>query len=109
MGGGSGMGGQGSGMAGGSGMGGQGSDMGGYGMGSGSGNSGQGSWSGYGDYGMGGYGYGSSMGGGRMYCFADSDYSMGECVAENSPGSGQGYGQPVNMGQSSKPGSTTAN
>jgi len=87
-------------------MGGQGS-----GMGSGSGIGGLGSGSGYGGsgYGMGAYGYGSSMEGRKMYCFADSNYSMGECLAENSQGSGQGYGQPVSMGQSSKPGLTTAN
>merc|ERR1712183_1154333 len=97
---GNGMGGMGSGygmggMSSGYGMGGMDS---GYGMGGMDSGSGMTGGSGIGE-GMGeGYGgprdaYGSSngMGGGKMYCFGDSMYSMGECVADDSMATGMTY------------------
>merc|ERR1712183_692696 len=77
----------GSGMTGGSGIG--------EGMGEGYG----GSVSGIGGYGGPSDAYGSSngMGGGKMYCFGDSMYSMGECVADDSMATGMTYdsGSPI--------------
>merc|ERR1712183_952514 len=94
----------------GNGMGGMGSGYGMGGMSSGYGmggmDSGAGMGEGYGGSGsgIGGYGgpsdaYGSSngMGGGKMYCFGDSMYSMGECVADDSMATGMTYdsGSPI--------------
>merc|ERR1712193_211822 len=97
---GNGMGGMGSGygmggMSSGYGMGGMDS---GYGMGGMDSGSGMTGGSGIGEGMGGGYGgpsdaYGSSngMGGGKMYCFGDSMYSMGECVADGSMATGMTY------------------
>merc|ERR1712183_732682 len=48
-------------------------------------------------YGMGGMDSGNGMGGGKMYCFGDSMYSMGECVADDSMATGMTYnsGSPI--------------
>merc|ERR1739838_408055 len=79
----------------------------GYGMAGGSGSGmGYGGYEGYGGSGpgIGGYGessdaYGSfnGMGGGKKYCFGDSMYSMGECVADDSMTTGMTYdnGSPI--------------
>merc|ERR1712183_245543 len=103
---GNGMGGMGSGygmggMSSGYGMGGMDSGYGMGGMDSGSGmtgGSGIGEGMGEGDGGPGdAYGSSNGMGGGKMYCFGDSMYSMGECVADDSMATGMTYdsGSPI--------------
>merc|ERR1712183_480178 len=82
----------------GNGMGGMGSGYGmggmdsGYGMGGMDSGSGMTGGSGIGEgMGEGDGGSGAGMGGGKMYCFGDSMYSMGECVADDSMATGMTY------------------